>query len=166
MTNPLARLRVLLVDDNIRTIDLVKTMLRGFGFEQFYEATNIADAQQILRTKPVDLVLLDYILGPEEGVTLARWIRANPASKHEDVPIIMLTGHADRARVVAARDSGVNEICVKPFTPADLMKRMLTTFESPRPFIRNPGGYVGPDRRRHNDPKYKGPDRRRGPAMI
>ncbi len=62
--------------------------------------------------------------------------------------------------------SCVNEICVKPFTPADLMKRMLTTFESPRPFIRNPGGYVGPDRRRHNDPKYKGPDRRRGPAMI
>jgi len=161
MSNALNRVRILLVDDNIRTIDLVKTMLRGFGFERFYEATTIAAAKKILKATPPDLMLLDYMMGAEEGVTLARWLRTDPASPAPQLPIIMLTGHADRARVLAARDAGINEICVKPFTPADLMKRMLTTFENPRPFVNSGTGYFGPDRRRHDDPKYKGPERRK-----
>lgn len=161
MSNALNRVRILLVDDNIRTIDLVKTMLRGFGFERFTEATTIAEAKKILKATPPDLMLLDYMMGEEEGVTLARWLRNDPASPARQLPIIMLTGHADRARVMAARDAGINEICVKPFTPADLMKRMLTTFENPRPFVNSGTGYFGPDRRRHDDPKYKGPERRK-----
>ncbi|WP_304164087.1 PleD family two-component system response regulator [Phenylobacterium aquaticum] len=149
------------MDDNIRTIDLVKTMLRGFGFERFTEATTLAEAKKILKATPPDLMLLDYMMGTEEGVTLARWLRNDPASPAPQLPIIMLTGHADRARVMAARDAGINEICVKPFTPADLIKRILTTFESPRPFVNSGSGYFGPDRRRHDDPRYKGPERRK-----
>ncbi len=161
MSNALNRVRILLVDDNIRTIDLVKTMLRGFGFERFTEATTLAEAKKILKATPPDLMLLDYMMGTEEGVTLARWLRNDPASPAPQLPIIMLTGHADRARVMAARDAGINEICVKPFTPADLIKRILTTFESPRPFVNSGSGYFGPDRRRHDDPRYKGPERRK-----
>ena len=98
-------------------------------------------------------------MGAEEGVTLARYLRTHPDSPLPYVPIIMLTGHADRQRVMAARDAGVNEFCVKPVTPADLLKRIMAVIDHPRQFIRS-GTYFGPDRRRVDDPRYKGPERR------
>lgn len=70
---------------------------------------------------------------------------------------------------MAARDAGVNEFCVKPVTPADLMKRIAWVIDKPCPFVRSPD-YFGPDRRRKDDPNYKGPsavgtdDRRPEPA--
>lgn len=159
MSVSLARIKFMVVDDNLHAIDLVKTMLRGFGVDQVVEAQTIADAKKALKASPVDIVILDYMLGDEEGVTLARHIRRDPASPAPFVPIIMLTGHADRARVMAARDAGVNEFCVKPLTPSDLMKRIMAVIDHPRPFIRS-ATYFGPDRRRYDDPKYKGPERR------
>lgn len=156
----LSRIKFLVVDDNVHAIDLVKTMLRGFGVDQVAEARNIAEAKAVLRAGPVDILILDYLMGDEEGVTLARHIRQDPASPMAFMPIIMLTGHADRARVIAARDAGVNEFCVKPFTPSDLMKRISAVIEHPRPFVRS-STYFGPDRRRIDDPRYKGPERRR-----
>lgn len=160
MSISLARIKFLVVDDNLHAIDLVKTMLRGFGVDQVVEAQTIADAKKALKAGPFDIVILDYLMGEEEGVTLARHIRRDPASPSPFIPIIMLTGHADRNRVMAARDAGVNEFCVKPFTPADLMKRIMAVIEHPRPFVRS-DSYFGPDRRRMNDPKYKGPERRK-----
>jgi CheY-like chemotaxis protein len=160
MSISLARIKFLVVDDNLHAIDLVKTMLRGFGVDQVVEAQTIADAKKALKAGPIDIVILDYLMGEEEGVTLARHIRRDPASPSPFIPIIMLTGHADRNRVMAARDAGVNEFCVKPFTPADLMKRIMAVIEHPRPFVRS-DTYFGPDRRRMNDPKYKGPERRK-----
>ena len=159
MSLSLARIKFLVVDDNLHAIDLVKTMLRGFGVDQVAEALNIADAKKVLKASPVDIIILDYLLGDEEGVTLARHIRMDPSSPAPFVPIIMLTGHANRARLISARDAGVNEFCVKPFTPADLMKRIMAVIDHPRPFVRSPS-YFGPDRRRHDDPKYSGPERR------
>jgi two-component system chemotaxis response regulator CheY len=161
MSISLARIKFLVVDDNVHAIDLVKTMLRGFGVDQVAEAQTIADGKKALKAAPVDIVILDYLMGEEEGVTLARFIRHDPSSPSPFVPIIMLTGHADRARVMAARDAGVNEFCIKPFTPADLMKRIMAVIDHPRPYVRSDSGYFGPDRRRRDDPKYTGPERRK-----
>jgi two-component system, chemotaxis family, chemotaxis protein CheY len=99
------------------------------------------------------------MLGSEEGVDFARWLRNDPASPAPYTPIILLTGHADRQRIMAARDAGVNEFCVKPVTPADLMKRIVWVVDRARPFVRSQT-YFGPDRRRQDDPNYRGPERR------
>ncbi len=163
----LARINFMVVDDNIHAIDLVKTMLRGFGVDSVVEAKTITEAKAKLKqstlpgTAVIDIIILDYMMGEEEGVTLARWLRTEDTSPAPYIPIIMLTGHADRQRVYAARDSGVNEFCVKPFTPSDLMKRIMAVIDHPRPYVRSSSGYFGPDRRRVDDPKYKGPERRK-----
>jgi DNA-binding response OmpR family regulator len=99
------------------------------------------------------------MMGAEEGVTFARWLRNDSDSPNQFVPIILLTGHADLTRIMAARDAGVNEFCTKPVTPADLMKRIALVINQPRPFVRS-ATYFGPDRRRREDPKYTGPERR------
>ncbi len=159
MSVSLSRVRFLIVDDNTHAVNLVKAMLRGFGADQLYDAQTVDAAQRRMKTTPCDIVILDYMLGAEEGVTFARWLRNDPDSPAPYTPIILLTGHADRAKIVAARDAGVNEFCVKPVTPADLMKRIAWVIDRARPFVRSQT-YFGPDRRRHDDPNYRGPERR------
>lgn len=159
MSVSLSRVRFLIVDDNTHAVNLVKAMLRGFGADQLYDAQTIDTAQRRMKITPCDIVILDYMLGAEEGVTFARWLRNDPDSPAPYTPIILLTGHADRPKIVAARDAGVNEFCVKPVTPADLMKRIAWVIDRPRPFVRSET-YFGPDRRRHDDPNYRGPERR------
>lgn len=159
MSVSLNRVRFLIVDDNTHAVNLVKAMLRGFGADQLYDAQTIDAAQRRMKITPCDIVILDYMLGAEEGVTFARWLRNDPDSPAPYTPIILLTGHADRAKIIAARDAGVNEFCVKPVTPADLMKRIVWVIDRARPFVRSQT-YFGPDRRRHDDPNYRGPERR------
>ena len=159
MSVSLSRVRFLIVDDNTHAVNLVKAMLRGFGADQLYDAQTIDAAQRRMKITPCDIVILDYMLGAEEGVTFARWLRNDPDSPAPYTPIILLTGHADRPKIVAARDAGVNEFCVKPVTPADLMKRIAWVIDRARPFVRSQS-YFGPDRRRHDDTNYRGPERR------
>lgn len=159
MSVSLNRIKFLIVDDNAHAINLVKAMLRGFGSDRLDDAQTIDAAKMRMRANPADIVILDYMMGTEEGVTFARWLRNDPDSPNQMVPIILLTGHADMTRIMLARDAGVNEFCIKPVTPADLMKRIVMVINQPRAFVRS-NTYFGPDRRRRDDPKYKGPERR------
>jgi two-component system, chemotaxis family, chemotaxis protein CheY len=159
MAVSLNKVKFLVVDDNAHAINLVKTMLRGFGSDRLDDAQTVETAKQRMKANPADIVILDYMMGTEEGVTFARWLRNAPDSPAPYTPIILLTGHADMTRVMAARDAGVNEFCIKPVTPADLMKRIMLVINNPRPFVRS-ATYFGPDRRRRDDPAYKGPERR------
>jgi DNA-binding response OmpR family regulator len=77
------------------------------------------------------------------------------------VPIIMLTGHSEKKRVIAARDAGVTEFLAKPISAKGLYGRILNVVANPRPFIRTKN-YFGPDRRRNANPNYSGPERRKG----
>ena len=73
----------------------------------------------------------------------------------------MLTGHSERARVMAARDAGVTEFLTKPISAKGLYQRIVNVVFNPRPFIRTET-YFGPDRRRNVNPNYNGPERRKG----
>jgi CheY-like chemotaxis protein len=89
-------------------------------------------------------------MAPMDGLALTRFLRTSPASPDPFLPIIMITGFADRERVHAARDAGVTEFLVKPISAAALFSRIYSIIANPRPFVRI-GGYFGPDRRRRVD---------------
>ena len=74
-------------------------------------------------------------------------------------PVILVTGYSALSRVAEARDAGVTEFLVKPFSANDLAKRIAYVINKPRDFI-DCTGYFGPDRRRRKNPDYKGPFRR------
>lgn len=161
MAVSLERVRFLLVDDNVHMMNIVKTILRGFGATQVFEAKSMPEAMDRLRHENIDIIVLDYLLGDDDGVDFVRRLRSAPDSPSPYVPIIMLTAHSERARVEAARDAGVTEFCAKPVTAADMLKKVAAVIDHPRPFVRSEG-YFGPDRRRHDDPNYRGPERRGG----
>jgi DNA-binding response OmpR family regulator len=88
-------------------------------------------------------------------------IRQPGANANPYVPIIMLTGHSEKKRVVSARDAGITEFLAKPISAKALYERILNVVANPRPFIKTKS-YFGPDRRRNSNPNYVGPERRKG----
>jgi two-component system, chemotaxis family, chemotaxis protein CheY len=159
MEPSLAKLKVLVVDDNQHMTSIVKTILRGFGVKDSFEAHNADDALDLLRSQPVDLIVLDYAMDPVDGPQLARMIRTGPESSHTFAPIIMLTAYAEKSKVEAARDAGVTEFSAKPVSAAELYRKVRVAINAPRSFIRTPL-YFGPDRRRRDDLSYDGKERR------
>jgi DNA-binding response OmpR family regulator len=74
------------------------------------------------------------------------------------MPVIMLTGFPERARIVAARDSGINEYILKPVSPKMLYSRIRAVIEQPRRYVKT-RIYFGPDRRRGAQ-EFQGDDKR------
>jgi two-component system chemotaxis response regulator CheY len=70
----------------------------------------------------------------------------NPKSRYNpQVPIILLTGHSEKRRVIQARDMGVNEFLCKPISAKALYDRIASIVLHPRPFIETED-YYGPER--------------------
>jgi DNA-binding response OmpR family regulator len=108
-----------------------------------------------------DIVVTDWAMPIFDGLELAQMIRQPGANANPFTPIIMLTGHSEKKRVLAARDAGVTEFLAKPISAKALYQRILSVVVNPRPFIKTKN-YFGPDRRRNANPNYAGPERRKG----
>jgi two-component system chemotaxis response regulator CheY len=152
-------LKILLVDDNHHMRVLLTEILRAIGVRHVFEATDGAEALQLMRSHQIDIIMSDLAMQPLDGIDFVRLLRNSPDSPNPMAPVIMITGHSTMKRVNEARDVGVNEFLSKPVTARGVLERIGRVVENPRPFVRT-SNYFGPDRRRRNDPNYDGPKRR------
>jgi two-component system chemotaxis response regulator CheY len=152
-------LKILLVDDNHHMRVLLTEILRAIGVKLVFEAADGAEALQMMRTHPIDIVMTDLNMHPLDGIDFVRLVRNSKDSPNPMVPVIMITGHSTLRRVAEARDVGVTEFLSKPVTARGVIERISRVVEYPRSFVRS-GDYFGPDRRRRDDPAYPGPYRR------
>lgn len=106
-----------------------------------------------------DIVITDWLANPDQGIALTKQIRTHARSPNRFVPIIMTAGSGHLSRVMRARDSGISEYLVKPFTAEGLAMRITRVIEQPRHFVISET-YVGPERRVKAAP-YEGEDRRK-----
>ncbi len=104
-------------------------------------------------------MITDWAMPIFDGIELTRMIRQPETSTNPYVPIIMVTGHAERRRVTEARDAGVTEFLVKPISAKALYQRIVSVVMLPRPFIKT-STYFGPCRRRTLSANYGGVERR------
>ncbi len=153
------KVRIVVIDDMQPMLDLVKSVLTIYGFNEIYIATNGEDGFQAICKHDPDLVITDWMMSPVDGLKLADMVRRNPMTPNPYVPILMMTGFSSRLRVENARDSGITEFLVKPFNSKDLYRRVAQIIENPRQFV-DTGKFFGPDRRRRSDDDYEGPRRR------
>ncbi len=156
---PLAKLRVVVVDDNTGMRRLLRSVLAGFGCSNVAEASSGRAALAALHEAPTDLLITDLLMEPMDGIELVREIRTLENGLNPYLPIIMVTGSAKPAVVARARDAGVNEFLAKPVSAAQVWSRVWAVVERPRPFVKA-SVYFGPDRRRRAKPDYDGPERR------
>jgi two-component system chemotaxis response regulator CheY len=154
-------LKMLLVDDNHHMRVLLTEILRAIGIRHVYEASDGAEALQMMRMQTIDIVMTDLAMQPLDGIDFVKLVRNSPDSPNPMVPVIMITGHSTLRRVAEARDVGVTEFLSKPVTARGVIERITRVIDHPRPFVRS-GDYFGPDRRRHDDASYPGPYRRTG----
>ena len=143
----LTNVTFLIVEDNHFMRTIVKRILNSLGAKDVREAEDGADALKTLQTFNPDIIITDWVMDPIDGIEMARMIRNNQDSKNPFVPIIMLTAHSEYAKIIEARDSGINEIVVKPVSVKSLFSRIQMVIEKPRPYVKV-GDYFGPDRRR------------------
>ena len=155
------KLRFLVCDDNPHMRRILRTLLHSFGAREVYEAEDGATALEMYTHYVPDIVITDWAMPIFDGLELTQMIRQPGANANPYVPIIMLTGHSEKKRVISARDAGVTEFLAKPISAKSLYQRILNVVVNPRPFIKTKN-YFGPDRRRNVNPNYIGPERRKG----
>jgi two-component system, chemotaxis family, chemotaxis protein CheY len=155
------RLRFLVVDDNAHMRRIMRALLNGYGSRAVHEAEDGAGGVEAFMQHIPDIVITDWVMPIFDGLELTQMIRQPGANANPYVPIIMLTGHSEKDRVVGARDSGITEFLAKPISATALYERIFTLVANPRPFIKT-RTYFGPDRRRTANPRYSGPERRKG----
>ena len=152
-------LSFLIVDDNLHMRRLVRGLLHGFGSRQVYEAEDGASGLEAVQTYSPDIVITDWMMPIFDGLELVQMIRNPDTCRNAFTPIIMLTGYAERERVLRARDFGVTEFLVKPISAKALHDRVYNIAKNPRPFVHQ-RHYFGPDRRRCSTVQYTGDERR------
>lgn len=113
--------RILIVEDESSIAELISVNLRHNGFQPVW-AMDAESAQRELDEILPDVILLDWMLPGESGLTLARRWRAGARTKA--VPILMLTARGDEADRVAGLDAGADDYIVKPFSPRELLARI------------------------------------------
>jgi CheY-like chemotaxis protein len=154
------RLRFLVIDDNAHMRRILRTLLHSFGTRDVYEAEDGASGLEAFMHFIPDIVITDWAMPIFDGLELTQMIRQPGANGNPYVPIIMLTGHSEKKRVLSARDAGVTEFLAKPISAKALYQRILNVVANPRPFIKTKN-YFGPDRRRNVNANYVGPERRK-----
>jgi two-component system, chemotaxis family, chemotaxis protein CheY len=139
----LAATKVLVIDDEPYMRKVIRSLLMFVGVRKIFEATDGAAGLEAITGGVPDIVILDWEMPLLNGPEFVRIVRSPETFSHPDVPIIMLTGHVERSRVVEAILLGVNEYICKPVAAKTLLDRIVSIRTKPRPSVRL-GNYYGP----------------------
>jgi CheY-like chemotaxis protein len=115
----MSKRRILVVEDNMDTYELVHFILEKSGFETFLAMNGRDGVNAALKQKP-DLIIMDMSMPEMDGWTATGVIKKNPQTAA--IPLVALTAHAlpgDRQR---AMDAGCNEYITKPMDLDDLVE--------------------------------------------
>ena len=118
-----AKMSVLIVDDQKTMLRIIRNLLKQVGFENVEEAINGGDAFAKLQAGKFGLVISDWNMEPVTGLQLLQMVRADV--KLKPVPFIMVTAESKMENIVAAKQAGVNNYIVKPFS-ADTLRDKIT----------------------------------------
>ena len=117
-------MNVLVVDDYKTMTRIVRSLMEQLGFHNVDEALNGPDALALIQSKDYGLVLSDWNMQPMSGFELLKKVRAERRTRA--LPFVMVTAEAKVDNVVAARQAGVNNYIIKPFTLAVLKQKLST----------------------------------------
>ncbi|MCJ7838373.1 MAG: phosphate regulon transcriptional regulator PhoB [Burkholderiales bacterium] len=114
-------LNILIVEDEAAIQELIAVNLEGAG----HRALRAADSEQalaIIRASLPDLVLLDWMLPGQSGLTVARQLRSDARTR--GIPIIMLTAKSAEQDKILGLEAGADDYITKPFSPRELLARI------------------------------------------
>ena len=149
---------VMIVDPNPAAARMLAGLMRGLGAGQLFLEADGARALKMADSVNPDLIFVEHSGPGLDGEIFTRAIRRSTYACRR-APVIMVTADAFAHTIKGARDSGVHEFLRKPFTAADLIRRVEAVTLKPRDWI-EAVQYVGTDRRRFNSGEYAGKRKR------
>ena len=151
--------RVLIADPQVASARMLSNIMRDVARSHCWHATTTARALKIAETSDPQLIVVE--IGPDQvdGLEFAKTLRRSTWSSRK-APIITITGVATAASILAARDAGVHEFLLKPYSLKDLVRRLGAVTLKERDWV-EAMDYIGPDRRRFNSGEYGGKLKRR-----
>ena len=141
-------LGVLVIDDNQYMRKVTRNLLMNIGVRAVYEAGDGIAGLDVIRTLAPDVVILEWDLPLLNGAEFVRIVRSPGVFPMADIPIILLSSHGERWRVIESVRLGVNEYLRKPVSAQALLDRLTLILAKPRPIVQL-GDYYGPEPRRH-----------------
>lgn len=122
MTQELSKLTILTVDDTPANIDVVKGVLSESYIIQAAVSGKIA--LKIVEKKKPDLILLDVMMPDMDGYEVCRRLKSEETTR--DIPIIFLTGKADKEDETKGLEMGAVDYITKPINPSILKERVTS----------------------------------------
>lgn len=117
------QMEVLIVDDYKTMLRVIRNLLGQIGFNNVDEASDGSQALQMIQTKKYDLVISDWNMEPMTGLDLLKAVRGDLNSQ---LPFIMVTAESKTENVVIAKQAGVNNYIVKPFSAETLKSKIAS----------------------------------------
>jgi CheY-like chemotaxis protein len=139
----LQSLSVVIVEDNNFTQKVHRGLLAHLGVKAIHEAADGLAGLEAIRHYAPDLAIVDWKLPLLDGAELVRMVRSPGTFPLPDIPIIMLTMHGERWRVIQAQRLGAHEFLIKPVSAQIMLDRIVAIFMNPRPMVQLPN-YYGP----------------------
>lgn len=138
----LSSISFLIVDDQPFSRRLIHSMLLGFGSREVYESADGVDAFDIARSVMPNIIITDLIMPDLSGLRFIKMVKA-ATSPCRVTPVIVLSGYLTKSATLAIKDSGADELLVKPVSPKSLYEhiaRIVLGGDNPSPpaaFLRN-----------------------------
>jgi CheY-like chemotaxis protein len=142
----MGRLKILVVDDEYCTRKVIRALLLAMGCTKIREANDGTSGVAAFRSFAPDVVLLDWELPDMSGAEFLQHIGDAGSIGLAYVPVIALTSHDERARVLEAVRLGVHEFLLKPVSSTALKERMRSVLA--KLAATNRASRWAPDRRR------------------
>ena len=117
---------VLVVDDFLTMRRIVRNQLEEIGFRDIDDAEDGESALRKLRSKEFHLIISDWNMQPMTGLEFLKEVRAD--RRLQRLPFIMVTAESKVENVKAAREAGVTNYIIKPFTAEVLRKKIAASF--------------------------------------
>jgi len=119
---------VLIVEDDQGIQDMLKYSLEPEGYK-LYQAYTVKEAWQLIESKSLDLVLLDWMLPDNSGIDLLHRIR----KYYSALPVIMVTARSEEEDRVLGLDVGADDYITKPFAVRELKSRIQAVLRRTMP---------------------------------
>ncbi len=116
--------RILIVEDNVHWVELVKVWLKGAGFPEFYVAYNGAEGIELARKSEPDCILLDIVLPDMDGMEVCKMIRSIPSLGR--TPVILFTAH--KKDKITGLEYGADYFVQKNENPRELLATLHAVF--------------------------------------
>jgi CheY-like chemotaxis protein len=148
----LEKIKFLLIDDNPACLDILSSVLRGFGAKTVARCASAKEARAILSERVIDVILTDVQMPEESGYDFIEWLRRNADPANRFAAAVVITSHTRISHIARARDCGAHFVIAKPITPKVVLERLFWVSKENRMYIET-DTYVGLDRRfKHEGP--------------